>query len=238
MTALGLRRLHTPRSTRAANALVEDFTAKLVARANTHLPKDCLESEPRVTPLAAVTRAGLPTDEICAEILDHVGAGMDTTSTTLTYLFHRLACRADIQSSLRLSIPRPSSFESKLDYLTALEATPLLTAVIKETLRLHAAIPGPEPRLVPPEGMALSGPDPVALRGGTVVAAQAWTLHRNVGIFGADAAEWRPERWPSKDEEGVKRLERGMMPFGRGARACIGKDLAMWVSSSIKRASD
>lgn len=62
----------------------------------------------------------------------------------------------------------------------ALEALPVLNGVIEETLRLYGAAPGSLPRVVPEGGATMAGH---FLPAGTVVATQAYTMHRDGGIF-------------------------------------------------------
>jgi cytochrome P450 len=61
-----------------------------------------------------------------------------------------------------------------------LENAPLLNSVIEETLRLYGAAPGALPRVVPSQGIIISGHQ---LPGGTEVSTQAYTLHRDPRIF-------------------------------------------------------
>ena len=66
---------------------------------------------------------------------------------------------------------------------------------------------------------------------GTEVMASSWSLHYNTRVWGADAAQWRPDRWLEgesvaavrKDGDGNLRFQ----PFLTGASKCIGQHLAM-----------
>ncbi|KAK5005646.1 hypothetical protein LTR16_006065, partial [Cryomyces antarcticus] len=102
-----------------------------------------------------------------------------------------------------------------------LDALPLLHAVVMETLRLHAAIPGGQPR-VTPRGCVLGA---ASVR----VSASAYGLHRNADVF-PDAEAWRPQRWllPASDtDDGRGRPARHFWAFGSSGRMCVGSNLAL-----------
>ncbi|KAI6349330.1 hypothetical protein MCOR25_010676 [Pyricularia grisea] len=96
-------------------------------------------------------------------------------------------------------------------------------ACLKETMRMRPAVGLNITRHVPPEGAELDGH---FFRGGTRVAVNGWVLHRDKGVFGDDAKEFRPERW-LEDAENAKRMDRYMFQFGGGAHLCIGRNLAL-----------
>lgn len=160
---------------------------------------------------------------IASEVLDHLAAGFDTSAITLTYVVHELSMHKDIQSRLRQELqnlsPRlvASSSPSLPDPKTV-DALPILHAVIWETLRLHSAIPGPQPRFTPPQGCHLGPAHEYFVPGKTRVSASAGTLHRNEEVY-ERADEWRPERWlnlDQVDEEKRKDMEsRWFWAFGR-----------------------
>ncbi|KAK8195288.1 cytochrome P450 [Phyllosticta capitalensis] len=182
--------------------------------------------------------------EVASELLDHLAAGFDTSSITLTYLAHELSLHPSIQARLRtqlrqLSPPMVPGSAPSIPSPKAVDAVPLLHAVMMETLRLHAAIPGPQPRVTPAGGASLG---PYAnLPAGVRVASQAWSLHRNPDVF-PEPDQWRPERWldangdlltaDSTDAEGGGERFREMMrwfwAFGSGGRMCIGSHLAVY----------
>ena len=177
---------------------------------------------------------------IASELLDHLAAGFDTSGITLTYLVHEVSQRPALQSALRaelltLSPPLVAASAPVLPDPRALDALPLLHAVLWETLRLHPAIPGPQPRVTPAGGCAL-GPDPgFCVPAGVRVSASAGSLHANEEVY-ERAGEWRPERWidgDGEDEERRKEMDRWFWAFGSGGRMCIGSNLAMHRKSSL-----
>ncbi|CAK7207773.1 hypothetical protein SEUCBS139899_010586 [Sporothrix eucalyptigena] len=46
-------------------------------------------------------------------------------------------------------------------------------------------------------------------------------------LFGADADEFRPERWLDQDKEKLSLMESYWLPFGAGSRTCIGKNISL-----------
>lgn len=55
------------------------------------------------------------------------------------------------------------------------------------------------------------------VKNGTYVLYSVWALHRRKDIYGADAEEFKPERW-----DGL-RPGWGYLPFNGGARICLGR---------------
>jgi cytochrome P450 len=59
------------------------------------------------------------------------------------------------------------------------------------------------------------------------VGVNSWVAHRDTTVYGADADEYRPERWLESDADRIKAMEHNFMPFGYGARTCIGKNISL-----------
>ena len=98
-----------------------------------------------------------------------------------------------------------------------LDSLPLLDAVIMETLRLHPAIAGPQPRVTPMSDVKIgpyNGIPPF-----TRVSAQASCLHQNPEVFPAPQI-WLPERWlgslSDSEKSSVKNMHRWFWAFGSG----------------------
>lgn len=122
------------------------------------------------------------------------------------------------------------------------QSLPYFQASLKEAMRLRPAVGLNISRLVPEGGAIIDG---TWYPGGTAVAFNGWVVHRDQGVFGQDAEEYRPGRWLEEAEK-VKVMERHMyqvslpnprkvnmkilklvQQFGGGSRLCIGRNLAL-----------
>lgn len=183
------------------------------------LDKEAARSEKSPIHPTAVLQRDLT---IQSELWDHVLAGQETAGLALTYLTWRLSHHPDLQVALHkelLTLPA-----NGLDDPKALDSLPLLHAIVLETLRLHAPIPGPQPREVRFPSAELG---PYAIPGGVRVAGLAQTLHRDASVF-PDPETWNPRRWlEEKDEEKLRAMYRQWWAFSSGGRMCIGSNFAM-----------
>jgi cytochrome P450 len=225
-----------PKFVEQANAEIEKWTWRMCDDAGRVLAVG--DAEPVNTPvvyqqLTAALVKDIKKDDVeqaqlapllASEVLDHLAAGFDTSGITLTYLVHELSQHKNIQERLQRELHSlsplllPSSAPALPDP-KALDALPILHAVVWETLRLHPAIPGPQPRFTPPQGYRL-GPEEASyyVPGGVRVSASAGLLHANEEVY-EFASEWRPERWlemESLGEEKRRDMEsRWFWAFGR-----------------------
>lgn len=158
--------------------------------------------------------------------LANITAGSDTTATTLSGLLHLLLSHPRVLAKLTAEIDAAPLSQPNPTFKEAQTLLPYLDAVIKESLRLHSAVGLPLWRMVPPgPGLQVSGGD--VLPPGTNVGVNAWTAHRNPDVWGADAGEFRPERWLEADKAGLAAMEAYYLPFGLGARTCIGRHISI-----------
>jgi hypothetical protein len=158
--------------------------------------------------------------DMASEMLDHVLAGFDTSSITLTWLAWELsrAPNALWQTKLREEITglQGSKDAKQIDQL------PILNACLMETLRVHAAIPGNQPRMTP---SSASLGDFENLPAGIRVQSQAWSLHRNLDVY-PEPDSWQPSRWLDADEAQLREMNKWFWAFGSGGRMCVGSNLA------------
>ncbi|KAL2678701.1 hypothetical protein Neosp_009452 [[Neocosmospora] mangrovei] len=201
--------------TAAAAARLRNYAQEAVLRYKRDFASNPAAAKPMLfKKLFEAGEDGLSDEEIRAEAQAYIVAGSDTTATTLTYLIWSVCRDVKVKQTLVLELNKlPADFDDN-----DLRSLPYLNAVIDETLRLYAAAPSALPRVVPHGGSTLAG---YYLPQDTVVSTQAWTLHRDLTLFP------NPERFdPSIWLEATKEMRDRVMPFGGGARVCIGKHLA------------
>ncbi|PFH57096.1 hypothetical protein XA68_15514 [Ophiocordyceps unilateralis] len=166
---------------------------------------------------------------VASEIMDQLLAGHETAGITLTYLTWRMSQNPALQDQLRAELlslkPTTEAVSGNLPDGKALDALPLLQAVIMETLRLHSPIPAPQPRITPYPFTRIDGFD---VPGGVRVAALAYTLHLNETVF-PDPRRWDHTRWlpDETSDEAQKDMKRQFWAFGSGGRMCIGSNFAL-----------
>lgn len=178
--------------------------------------------------------------DIASEMLDHLAAGFDTSGITLTYLAWRLSrpenarIQLALQQELRSLQPPFRAADGKdedfeLPDPKHIDELPMLQAIVLETLRLHAAIPGGQPRVTPANtSLGPPGAEVHGIPAGVRVVSYGHSLHRNPDVF-PEPETWRPERWLDAegkvDATGDK--SRFFWAFGSGGRMCIGSNLAI-----------
>ncbi|KAI0828042.1 cytochrome P450 [Trametes gibbosa] len=166
-----------------------------------------------------------------SECMGHLIAGCDTSSTTLSYLFWELSRRKDIERSLQAELDEYMPDRKAVPDLATLNKMPYLNAFVKEGLRVYGAAPSLLERVVP----SVNSCDVMGftLPPGTIVATQAWSMHRDPEVFPSPDT-FLPERWLTVDglsgeTERLARMSQYMMPYGIGTRICGGQNLAQMV---------
>ncbi|KIM73902.1 hypothetical protein PILCRDRAFT_717573 [Piloderma croceum F 1598] len=176
----------------------------------------------------------MPDLDVISEAMGHMIAASDTTSISLSYFFWELSRRADIMKKLQSELDQEIPDSGIIPDNSVLQNLPYLNAFITEGLRVHGATPSLLERVVPSftskngptnEAFDLMG---YALPPGTIVATQAWSMHRDPSIFPSPST-FLPDRWLETPDniEQLARMHQNLMPFGAGPRVCGGQNLAM-----------
>ena len=165
--------------------------------------------------MSARDEAGQPMSdrELRDELMTLLFAGHDTTATAMAwalYWVHHLPAVKEklLQELITLKELDPVSI-SRLPYLTA---------VCQETLRIHPVGMLTFPRVVQ-EPVELLGYD---LEPGTVVVGCIYLVHQREDLY-PKPQEFKPERFLER-----KFTSSEFLPFGGGARRCIGEALAQY----------
>ena len=176
--------------------------------------------------------------DIACELYDQLTAGHETSAVALIYLFWEMSKRPDLQTELGeelLTLNPPIVYAAgeaengeseKTPSPKSIDSLPLLDAIVTETLRLHAPIPGIQPRATPSPACTLAGYP--GIPPGIRVYAQAYSLHRNPEVY-PDPLSWQPKRWFNANEE----MNRWFWAFGSGGRMCVGSNLALQGTFSL-----
>ncbi|XVF55626.1 hypothetical protein PTKIN_Ptkin06aG0051500 [Pterospermum kingtungense] len=148
-------------------------------------------------------------------------AGTDTTTGTLEWamseLLHNPTKLEKLQAELRSTIGPIKKLEEK-----DIENLPYLTAVIKETLRLHP----PLPFLVPHVAMTTCKMLGYTIPKETQVLVNVWAIGRDPNSWD-DPLVFKPERFLEPNNKiDYKGQHFGFIPFGSGRRICPAMPLA------------
>ncbi|CAK7900297.1 hypothetical protein CAAN3_05S00628 [[Candida] anglica] len=223
-----------------ASKIVEKWQLELYAGAEANVPK-LTHANQNLTSLETLKSHGFYGKDAYSFLSDNIFAGHETTAIQLSYLTYELSrpCNWAIQEKLSQELkdyfgePTASTTEILSD-LETIDTLPFLDALFQENLRVHASIPGAEPRVVDkPYKVLISSERAVTLPRGTTISCQPYSIHRNEDVF-PNPDEFLPDRWlQHKDEsdfefkQRIIRQQRYMMPFGKGIRMCLGMNLAM-----------
>lgn len=211
------------------NALMAGIAKEQKLRGSDSVLKDTTLKEPELS--------------IASDMIDNLGAGHETAAITMTYLTWHISYDTALQDTLRaelLTLNPPIKYLPTItDALPLpspkhLDALPLLHAIVMETLRVNASIPGGQPRVTPSPSCTLAGYE---IPGGVRIGAAAWSLHRNAKVFPSPDT-WDHTRWLDQSgqrggrpgdekEKSMKERDRWFWAFSSGGRMCIGSNFAM-----------
>ncbi|MEV6235677.1 cytochrome P450 [Lentzea sp. NPDC051838] len=159
--------------------------------------------------LASQDGDGLSDREIRDEVVTLMGAGTETSSNSLCWLFYELDRHPVVAQRMRAEIDavvgdRPVRYED-------VKGLAYTQQVISETLRLRSPIWFLMRRVT--HAVEIGG---LLLEPGTEVLFSPTALHRDPNVY-ADPMRFDPDRWaPGNDLRSV------FLPFGMGPRKCVG----------------
>ena len=243
----------------AATSRLEASCLSLCRKADAYLHSPSVEKSSQAThPVVysqlagqlAKTTSAPRIEAVASEMFDHLLASHEATGITMTYIMHSLSQRPELQSALRselltlsptFSASPGTSSAMNLPHANALDALPLLNAIVYETLRVYPAAPAPQPRIAPKGGAVIEG---FKIPEGTRVSTNAHVMHRHEGAY-PNADEWICERWLKGDGKGkggekiagaaggTVEMRRWFWAFGSGGRMCVGSNFALLGESMV-----
>lgn len=218
----GTRRSRVRADRRALDAMIDDAVAE-IRRAPSGDPLDVLE---------ALTIEGVLSDsEIRDQVITLIGAGYDTTSASLSWMLWRCGADPQIWSRLRAEAdevfgPLSGTTDTSPGAVTGARHDTLLARlefanrVMRETLRLHpAGVISPREAAI---DVTVGGHE---IRKGTLILWSAYLAGRDPH-FWPNPLTFDPDRFASPTSEQSEVGDAAWVPFGRGARNCIGFALA------------
>ncbi|MEL6398607.1 MAG: cytochrome P450 [Cyanobacteria bacterium J06607_6] len=157
---------------------------------------------------------GLSDQELRDELMTLLVAGHETTATALTWSLYWAHHQPIIKEQVQQEIEAAGAGDDAL----ALTKLPYLSAVCNETLRIYPVAMLTFPRLTH-EPLELMG-HPIAPN--TLLVGCIYLLHHREDLY-PEPDKFRPERFLERQFSAFE-----FMPFGAGARRCVGYALAMY----------
>ncbi len=149
------------------------------------------------------------------EVLTLFLAGHETTATALAWAVHCLCKNPAVYEQVQAEVDALAGEPTFAD----LSRLPLTLRVFKEALRLYPPVP-----LFTRQAREEATIDGVTVRRNDVVLVSPWALHRRADLW-PDPERFDPDRFLPERES--KRSRYAWLPFGAGARVCIGAAFAM-----------
>ncbi|KAF2970083.1 hypothetical protein GQX73_g3437 [Xylaria multiplex] len=151
------------------------------------------------------------------EAITVLAAGSETTARVLAHTIFHLLQNPDILAKVKEELFNAIGDSGQLPDVKVLENLPWLTACLRESLRLRAAITSRLPLVLekdmPYKEWIIPARTPISMCIPDI-------LH-NDDIF-PEAMKFRPDRWFNATEQ----QNRMFVPFGKGTRMCIGLEFA------------
>lgn len=160
-------------------------------------------------------------EELTAEALTQLIAGSDTTSNSSCALLFHVVRTPGVLQKLQEEVDRAIPDDIDVPTYDMVKDLPYLQAVLNEALRYHSTSGIGLPRQIPDDapGLHLLG---YYFPPGSVLSVPTYSIHHSKTIWGADADDFRPERW----QTATPRQKNAFIPFSYGPRSCVGRNVA------------
>ncbi|KLO20689.1 cytochrome P450 [Schizopora paradoxa] len=194
-------------------------TASLIAAGDNTLRRDIMSL--LVEARLRESKDGFKMDD--AMMLEHfltfLGAGHETTASGIAWTLWLLAINPEVQQKLREEVRMHLANNPTPDY-KSLKQMEYLEHVVMEALRLYPPVPMTLRKATKNDYI-----DGIMVMKGTIVYIPIRVVNTYQGFWGADAEEFRPERWEKLPDTIHPTLS--FMSFIAGPHHCIGKTMAV-----------
>ncbi|XP_077232537.1 7-ethoxycoumarin O-deethylase-like [Tasmannia lanceolata] len=180
-----------------------------------HLLLQLTEDEDRKTPFNVTNMKAM--------IVDLLVGGTDTTSTMVAWSMGELLKHPHIMRKVQEELEQVVGKNSIVEE-SHLHELHYLDAVLKETHRLHPALPFLLVPRSPSETCVVGG---YRVPKGSKIFVNAWVIHRDPMVW-KDPLEFKPERFLTEEFKkcDIRGTDYRFIPFGSGRRTCVGLPLA------------
>lgn len=177
-------------------------------------------------------------EELSRSVVDLIIAAADTTSNSLQWMLYILSKHQDVQSKILAEV-ESLSVSSTGDPASFMDNIPYLKSFVREVLRLYPTAPFLARTLDKP--IVLDG---YSIPAGKPIVFSLYTTSRMERFF-ESPAEFKPERW-LRDKDATKDVScraasaYASLPFGIGARMCVGRraaelEMCLFIASFVER---
>ncbi|MBV9596177.1 MAG: cytochrome P450 [Chloroflexi bacterium] len=214
--------LPTParRRARGASATLHSVADDILQQCRADPAKDAPLVQALIAAADPVTHQHLSDKEITDELILFLFAGHDTTATTLTYALWQLGRHPDIQHRVLAEVACLHDEPLTPDSVVQL---PYTVQVLREALRLCP--PGPTGTRMAIRDIEVAG---YRVKAGTMLVFGRLAVQRDPALW-KEPLRFDPDRFSPQNAKDLDRWQ--YLPFGAGARSCIGGHFAMLVAT-------
>ncbi|KAL8377962.1 hypothetical protein RB595_008582 [Gaeumannomyces hyphopodioides] len=162
----------------------------------------------------------LTVDLMLEHLLNFLAAGHETVASTMVWASYVLATKPDIQDRLRAEI-RTTLGETPTPGYAEIERMHYMDNFVKELIRVYS--PAIATQREAAQDVVICG---TRIPKGTALVLSPPTVNTSARVWGADAAEFAPERW-DRLEGGEAGSAYSVLSFLAGPRVCIGRRYAL-----------
>jgi cytochrome P450 len=189
------------------------------------------------TVLGSLLQSDLPPSEksvrrLTDEATAMFSAGTETVSWALTVITYHLLSHPAMLERLTAEIAQVVDDSKKLPPWATLEKLPYLNSVIYEGLRLSYGLASRTSRIATdedlvyrgewkPKGSSTTERVEYIIPRGYAIGLSAVITHHDETLF-PNSHAFLPERWLDDNGQHKKQLDRALLSFSKGSRACIG----------------